>query len=392
MIQEQILLGILAVLSLLYSSMLILAALPRKNASKKFSPPVSVIIPAYNEEKNIEATVQSVISAEYPNNKEIIVVDDGSKDGTAKIVNRLNKKYKIVRLVKGRHEGKAKAINLGMKNVKNDFFIVLDADTEIEKNSIKELIMPFSNRKVAAVASVLRVKKSGKILTWFQHFEYANSMAFRYVSDKINGVNVVPGFCAFRKDAMKKIGGFKGNTAVEDLDICFYLKRAGYQITMAPKAVSYTRVPESLKGWFKQRIRWAAGTFQVLAKHKNSLFKRQFSGISFYTVPTQLYWFIHSFLYLPIVLYQIFNGFFVYFVQKGMMFSSDSFIYFIKWFMIIGMADFIYKVAVGIYPASVINLMSIVVFTLSYSFGIYALVKFSKLNIYNLIGIIFFFP
>jgi len=392
MIQDQILVAILVALSFLYTTMLILAVWPRRSFGKKFNPPVSVIIPAYNEEKNIEATVKSVLSADYPNDREIIIVDDGSKDRTAQIVKKLSKKNKIVRLVKGMHQGKAKAINLGMRNMKNDFFIVLDADTEIEKNSIVELVLPFSKKKIAAIASTIRVRKSSKILTWFQHFEYANSMAFRYVSDKINGVNVVPGFCAFRKSAMEKIGGFKGDTAVEDLDVCFYLKKAGYEITMAPKSVAYTRVPESLNGWFKQRIRWAAGTFQVLGKHRKLLFKKSFSGISFYTVPTQIYWFIHSFLYLPIVLYQISNGFLIYYVQKGLMFSSQSLIYFVKWFAIIGMAEFIYNVAVGVYPASLINLLSITVFSLSYSFGIYAIVKFSKLNIYNLLGIIFFFP
>ena len=382
--------AITAVLIVLYSSWIFLFLLPTKKKTSSFSRPLSIIIPAYNEEKNIEATIRSALDAEYPE-KEIIVVNDGSTDSTEKIVRKIASKNKCVKLLKGRHEGKGKAVNLGIKHSKYDFAVVLDADTEIEKGALKHLIKPFSDKTVGAVSTVLRVKKSGSILNWFQQFEYAINTSWRYVVDKIGGSCIVPGFCAFRKSAFLSVGGFRGDSAVEDYDICMYLNKAGYKIKMASNAVCYTKVPSTFFSLVKQRIRWNRGTLQVLRKHKDIFLSK--SAVGLYSIPNQLYWFIHSFVYLPLVIYQIGEGYYKYFFLQGDVLSANVLAYFVKWFTTYGMADFIYKVVLGVYPSSLINVLTITVFFLSYSFAVFALFKFyRKLNFEVVFSLVFFFP
>lgn len=393
MVIETLLLSIMLMLTLLYASWLVLAVLPKKKHAKTEYYDISVIVPAYNEEKNIEHTIKSITNADYPAKKEIIVVDDGSTDSTRKIVKDLMKKNKDIRLIKGFHKGKAKAVNLAVKHAKGDVLVILDADTEIDKDALNKIIEPFADKDVAAVASTLRVKKMRGLLNWFQQFEYAISTGWRYVVDKVNGSCIVPGFCAFRKAMLVDIGGFKGDTAVEDYDICMYLKKKGYKISMAPDSVARTKVPETLRGWIFQRVRWNRGTIQVIRKHSDVLLNKAFSGVGLYSMPTQLYWFFHAFAYFPLVVYQILGGYAQYFLSYGNIFSFGVVAYFVKWLTVYGMFEFIYNVALGVYASTFLNLITILVFVLSYAFALFSLIKFSdKISLQTLFALLFFFP
>ncbi len=388
---DSIMIIIMSILTVLYVSWVVLFFWPSKKFSKVSYMPISVIIPAYNEEKNIRHTIMSVIEADYPKGKEIIVVDDGSRDSTASIVREMSKKYKALRLIRGHHSGKGGAVNLGVRHAANNFVAVLDADTKIEKGALLDLFKPFSDGSVGAVSAVLRVSKSRNVLNWFQQLDYAISSSWRYVVDKVNGSCIVPGFCAFRKSAFLEVGGFHGDNAVEDYDICMYLRKAGYKIRMTPDSVAYTRVPETLNGLVRQRARWNRGTLQVIRKHNDVLFSK--SAVGYYSVPTQLYWFFHAFAYLPLVIYQIATGYFVWFVSYGKYLTPDAIMYFVKWLTTYGMAEFIYNIYTGVYPSTVLNIITIIVFGLSYTFAVASLIKFSKkINPGSMFAIFFFFP
>lgn len=392
MIVETLLTGIMVALTALYSSWIVLAAIPRKTSGKLISPSVSVIVPAYNEEKNIASTIESIMSADYPGEKEIIVVDDGSTDGTGKVVKSFSKFTKYVSLMKTNHVGKAKAINAAIGRAKNEIFVVLDADTEIEPEALIKIVQPFSEKNVAAVASTLRTKSSWNVLTWFQHFEYAISTGWRYVVDNVRGSCIVPGFCAFRKSMLAKVGGMRGDTAVEDYDISLYLKKAGFEIRMVPDSVAYTKVPETIMGWVKQRVRWTRGTLQVMRKHRDVILNKKFSAVGLYSIPTQMYWFFHAIIYLPLVLYQIFYGYFYWFASHGNYLSADAATYFVKWLTTYGMIDFIYNIAVANYALNLLNALTIIVFFLSFGFAFYSLFKFSRPSLQSAVALFFFFP
>lgn len=390
MLMETILAGITMALVLLYMTWFVILFFPAGKHRKDFYPDISVIIPAYNEEENIQETIESVVSAGYPKKFEILVVDDGSTDSTSRIVKNMMKKHRNIKILKGDHKGKAMAINLAMKTAKGEIIVILDADTLIEKNALGRLVRPFSDEKVAAVAAVLRVRNSLKPITWFQHLDYALSTSWRHVVNKINGLCIVPGFCAFRKSSLKKIGGFRGDTAVEDYDICLHLRKSGYKIGMSSSAIAYTRVPETLSGLVRQRMRWNRGTIQTMKKHSDMFMKNDSVGL--YTMPTQLYWFVHAVIYLPVVIYQMMSIYFQYFVSYGNAFSLAAVEYFAKWFTLFGTLDFIAKVSSGIYPASDVNLLAIAAFALGNIFLAYSIIKFSGFNFRSLIALVFFFP
>ena len=392
MVVETILTGIMVILTALYLSWFTFAIFTRKNGNTKISPSVSLIIPAYNEGPNIAKTLQSVLATKYSGKKEIIAINDGSTDDTERIIKMFAKKYKEVRLMKTNHIGKAKAINAAIKKSRNEIFVILDADTEIEKDAVEKIVQPFSNKNVAAVASTLRVKMSNNILTWFQQFEYAISTGWRYVVDNARGSCIVPGFCAFRKSTLKKVGGLKGDTAVEDYDICMYLKKAGYEIRMIPEAIAYTKTPDTISGWVNQRVRWIRGTLQVIRKHNDVLFNRKYAGVGLYSIPTQMYWFFHALIYLPIVFYQIFGGYWQWFASQGNYISAEVAGYFIKWFTTYGMIEFMYNIGISAYPLTTLNALTIVVFFLSFGFGIYSILKFAKPSLHTIFGLLFFFP
>lgn len=383
---------ILIILSIIYASWLFLLFWPRRQRIKtNFFPPISIIIPAHNEEENIKDALESLVDSDYVD-KEIIVVDDGSTDRTYEKVKIFSKKYPV-KLIKGKHEGKARAINLAMKAAKNDYLVIVDADTTVKRDTLKNLLQPFQEDSVAAVASNTRINLTRNIITWFQSLEYSISTAWNYICNKIGGLSVMSPVCAFRKDVIKEIGGFRGDTAAEDYDICMIIKKAGYKIKMAPAAVAYNKAPQTLSGWFKQRMRWEIGTSQVIKKHSDMVFNRKHIGIGFYSTPTKIYWYIHSFIYLPLVSYQIFYGYFKYFFFKGIYFSFDVVRYFFYWFTVFGMADYTYKLMIGIYPLDIIAALIIFVFISVTSFIFYSLIRFSdRITIYHLIAFIFFFP
>lgn len=385
-------LTILIILSIIYASWIFLVFLPKRKETKtKFKPPISIIIPAHNEEDNIEDVLESLVASDY-DKKEIIVVDDGSTDRTYDIVKKFSKKYSV-KLIKGKHQGKAKAVNLAIKKAKNDYLVIVDADTTVNKDTLKNLVQPFQEDKVAAIASNTRINLTRNIITWFQSLEYSMSTAWNYICSNIGGLSVMSPVCAFRKDVIEEIGGFRGDTAAEDYDICMIIKKAGYKIRMASSAIAYNKAPQTLSGWLKQRMRWEIGTYQVIKKHFDMTFNTKHKGIGFYSTPTKIYWYIHSFIYLPIVSYQIFYGYFQYFFFKGIYFSLDVVKYFFYWFTVFGMADYTYNLIIGNYPLDIISALIMFVFVSVTSFILYSLVKFSdRITIHHIIAFIFFFP
>ncbi|MBT2733637.1 glycosyltransferase [Bacillus sp. ISL-7] len=251
-----------------------------------FAPFVSVVIAAYNEEKVICKTVDSILSSDYPA-FEILIIDDGSKDDTAGVVQETYANHPLIRLIKKTNGGKSSAVNLGFKEANGEIVVALDADTLIAENAISLLVNHFKNEKVAAVSGNVKVGNKGNLLTNWQHIEYVTGFNLeRRAFAALNCITVVPGAIgAWRKTAVEEAGYFQEDTLAEDTDITLTLLRQGKKIEFEEKAYAFTEVPEDIKSLAKQRYRWVYGTLQCLWKHREALFNKKHNSLGFIALP-----------------------------------------------------------------------------------------------------------
>jgi peptidoglycan-N-acetylglucosamine deacetylase len=193
----------------------------------------------------------------------------------------------LVRLIKKSNGGKSSAVNLGFKEARGDFVIVLVADTIIAENAISLLISHFKNEQMAAVSGNVKVGNKGNLLTNWQYIEYGTGFNLeRRAFAALNCITVVPGAIgAWRKIDVVASGYFKEDTLAEDTDITLTLLRNGKKIEFEEKAYANTEVPEDIKSLTKQRYRWVDGTLQCLWKHREALFNKKHNSLGYIALP-----------------------------------------------------------------------------------------------------------
>jgi cellulose synthase/poly-beta-1,6-N-acetylglucosamine synthase-like glycosyltransferase/peptidoglycan/xylan/chitin deacetylase (PgdA/CDA1 family) len=249
-------------------------------------PSVSVIIPAHNEEKVIADTVQRILDSDYPL-AQIIVVDDGSTDGTAAVVRDRFADDKRVALITVPNGGKAKAINAGLERARGDVVVALDADTQFEKATIARLARWFADPEIGAVAGNAKVGNRINMLTRWQALEYITAQNLeRRALSAVDCITVVPGAVgAWRRGALVKLGGFPGDTLAEDQDLTIAIQKAGYKAVFDAEAVAWTEAPATIRTLARQRFRWSFGTLQCLWKHRDAFLKRRYGALGLIALP-----------------------------------------------------------------------------------------------------------
>ena len=263
--------------------------------SPGYFPPITILIPAFNEEKVLARTIQAVIESPYPD-KEILVIDDGSTDLTYQIATSFQDQG--VKVIHRPNGGKAVALNHGLLFTRGDIIVVVDADSQIGKSALVELIKPFRNPEVAAVAGNIKVINRVNLLTNCQALEYISSInIYRRALDVFGAVTIVPGCCgAYRRDAMKSGGFYDTSTLVEDFDVTIKTLKTHQIVQASSAAISYTEAPRTLKDLIKQRQRWYRGNYQTIWKHRDILFNSRYGFLQRYSFPHM----VISMLFLPI--------------------------------------------------------------------------------------------
>jgi len=245
-------------------------------------PSVTVIIPAYNEEKVIEHTVRSVLDSDYPRIS-TIVVDDGSKDGTADVVRqkfREEIRTGRVALLTKQNAGKAEALNYALKFTTDEIYVGIDADTVIAPNAISMLVPHFADPRVAAVAGNAKVGNRVNLWTRWQALEYITSQNFeRRALNVFGAVSVVPGAIgAWRTAMVREAGGYHTDTVAEDADLTMSLLESGYRVVNEDRALAFTEAPTNAGGLMRQRFRWSFGILQAVWKHGSAIRRRSRLG------------------------------------------------------------------------------------------------------------------
>lgn len=303
--------------------------------------PISILVPAYNEEETVVDCIKSLSYLDYPE-YEIIVIDDGSKDSTSKVVIEGFNLKKIARpirrvvqcekeesvyegytfnnkkitLVRKKNGGKADALNMGINISKYPLFVSLDADSILQRDSLSNIVRPFmedyttvavggnikvANQVVLDKGEVVKTYSPKKLLVIFQLIEYYRVfLTTRVWFNRFNGNLIISGaFGLFKKSSVLNIGGYDTNTVGEDMDLVvklhsFYRKnRLPYNIKYAYDAICWSQVPEKYKDFKNQRRRWHIGLMTSLINHKYILLNPKYGLIGVFSF---LYFLIYELL------------------------------------------------------------------------------------------------
>jgi cellulose synthase/poly-beta-1,6-N-acetylglucosamine synthase-like glycosyltransferase len=357
----------------------------KKTAPGKLPRSISIIMPAHNEERYIADCIESVLDADFEGKKEILVVDDGSHDRTARIAQGYP-----VKLLKGAHRGKSFSINKALKFVKGELVAVVDADSVIAKDSLLEATKFFAKRDVGGVCSVIKVKNKKTFPGMWLHIEQLYNSLLRSLFAKVNVNIVTPGpLSIYRKESLTKIGGFETQGFSEDVDVALRLIKAGYKVECSEKSISETNMPITFRGFSRQRLRFARGWINIFKRH----FRLNRAVIRIYTLPLMLFGYFQSVIMGAIMLYNIISGYINYFVSHGTAFSFGALRFFLEWLSIAGIIRWCIRLVSGTEPWTIIAAIGLAASLLTYPLYLVAIYRYDKkLSWRHIIPLVFMFP
>ena len=275
-----------------------------KRPKMKNFPSVSIIIPVFNEKDNIEKVIKAVKGLSYPRKKEIIVVDDGSTDGTYDII----KKIKGIRVFTKKNGGRASAVNYGLKRARGEIITRIDADSFPEKNALLKAI-PHFEKDVASVATTVLIKNPKGLLEKLQEIEYVMIAWSRKILEYLDAIYVTPGPMSFyRRKVLLKLGGFDEKNLTEDIEIAWKLMKNNYKIKMALDTRVYTKAPNNLEKWWNQRLRWNIGGTQTFLKYFHLFFNKNFKNVGMLLLPMFSVSYVLTFIGILFLTYVSYRG------------------------------------------------------------------------------------
>lgn len=236
------------------------------------TPPVSILIPCYNEGDNAEETLSHALALDYPE-FEVIAINDGSRDNTGEVLDRMaaaNPRLRVVHLAQ--NQGKAMGLQAGSLLAKYEYLICIDGDALLDKHAAHWMVRHFvQDPEVAAVTGNPRIRNRSTLLGRVQVGEFSSIVGMIKRAQRSFGrLFTVSGvITAFRKSAVHQVGYWSADMLTEDIDITWKLQRAGWDVRFEPNALVWILMPETLNGLWKQRLRWAMGGAQVLLKNLN---------------------------------------------------------------------------------------------------------------------------
>ncbi|WP_433375692.1 bifunctional polysaccharide deacetylase/glycosyltransferase family 2 protein [Actinoplanes sp. CA-142083] len=241
-----------------------------------YTEPATVVVPAYNEKEIIADTLRSLVASTHP--IRIVLVDDGSTDGTADIADALG--YPDVTVLRQPNAGKSAALNNGITHATTEVVVMMDGDTVFEPDTVRLLVQPFADSSVGAVAGNAKVaNRTGMVALW-QHIEYVVGFSIdRRAYDVMHCMATVPGAIgAFRTQALRQVNGLSDDTLAEDTDLTIAVIRAGWRVVYEEQARAWTEAPSTMSQLWRQRYRWSYGTMQAMWKHRRALLERGAGG------------------------------------------------------------------------------------------------------------------
>ncbi len=248
--------------------------------------PLTMIIPAHNEEKHLKKCVESIKEQNYEERVDILIVDDGSTDNTGSIADELARKHKNVRVIHQKNMGKAHALNRALKEVHTSVVGFIDADSFLSKNVLSTSVKYLS--KYDSVVSPMLPTKTNKIILRLQEIEYMMASMTRKISSAIGAMFLTPGMAIYKTDVLRNVKGFSTTTITEDLEMGLKLILNGYKIGYISNEFVYTECPETWKRFLRQRIRWTRGFIENMIHYRKLLFNRKHEHLGLFVLPMRV--------------------------------------------------------------------------------------------------------
>ena len=238
-------------------------------------PGISIIIPCYNEAENAAETLGAAAAVDYPD-FEIIAVNDGSRDATAAVLEALAQHIPNLRVVHlAQNQGKATALNAGAMLAKHELVVCIDGDALLDPHALRWIARNFRRQDVGGITGNPRIRNRTSILGRLQVGEFSAIVGLIKRAQATYGrLFTVSGvICAFRKRALADAGWWSNRTITDDIDITWRVQLAGWRVTYEPNAIVWILMPETLRGLWKQRLRWAEGGCQMMLDYFRPLLR-----------------------------------------------------------------------------------------------------------------------
>lgn len=298
-------------------SSLLIDRRPALQPRTKKLPAVTILIAAYNEQDSIEDTLRSIDAQNYPGHLTAVVINDGSTDATAAILNRVRPRYPWLRVIhRERNAGKAAALNLGLKTVTTPYVITVDGDSYLFRNALANLVLRMLGdpKNTAAVAGSVLVRNSRRnLVTKIQEWDYFHGIAsVKRIQSLYQGTLVAQGaFSIYRTKAVRDAGGWQPVVG-EDIVLTWALLEAGHRVGYCENACLFTNAPETWRQFIRQRQRWSRGLIEAFKSHWRLLFKpRQSTMFIWWNSMFPYLDLVYTFVFIPGVILALFGHYYI---------------------------------------------------------------------------------
>ncbi len=265
-------------------------------------PSITFLIPCWNEENTVIATIESVLDLDYPIDKfHVIAIDDGSTDNTWNNLQKYCDHHQVTLLTK-ENGGKHSALNHALKHLKTELVVSFDADTKINKDALRNAAHYFiKDDKLMALGGTVLIDKPKTFVQKAQEIEYEIFSFTKKMLGLADAVFVVPGaFSIFRREVFDIVGGYQNAHNLEDIELTIRMQKHGLKVSHAHDAIVWTKGPSTIKGLYKQRLRWSYGFIMNMLELEMPTFDTFF-------INTKIYVIMEMFLYISFV-FQYFFG------------------------------------------------------------------------------------
>jgi len=255
-----------------------------KNISR--FPTVTVIVPCWNEQDTVSKTIYSLLDLNYPKDKlKIMAINDGSTDGTFQVLQEF-KNNPQVEIYSKENGGKHTALNFALGKATSELIGCLDADSYVDAEALKNIVVYFENKEIMAVAPSVKLWKPKNILELFQKVEYGFGIFTRKMFHYMDAIYITPGpFSIFRKEVFEKLGGYREAHKTEDIELALRMQKNHFRIAHAHEAIVYTVPPNKIRPLLKQRVRWSHGFIRNAFDYRDMFFKKEYGNVGMFILP-----------------------------------------------------------------------------------------------------------